>query len=63
MGGDKDRVDGLARDDEFTDLPLLARVEQARLGVGEGRMALVEAGPILRVVWDFEFRIWLRRDS
>jgi hypothetical protein len=57
---DWDGDDGLARDGEFTDFPFLARGEQVRVGVGEGRMALVEAGPILRVVWDFEFCIWLR---
>ena len=39
-------------------VPFLARVGQGRLRVGEGRIALVEAGPILRMDWDFGFLIW-----
>jgi hypothetical protein len=58
VGRDLDGADGLTWDGEFADLPFLARAEQARLGVWEGSMAVVEAGPILRVVWDLGFRIW-----
>jgi hypothetical protein len=47
----------LARDDEFSDDPFWAPGEQVRPGVGEGRIAAVEAGPILRMVLDFGFRI------
>jgi hypothetical protein len=32
------------RDGEFSDLPFLARGKQVRLGVGEGRIVLVELG-------------------
>ena len=50
--------DGSARDGECLDGPFLARGGQVRLGALEGRLALVEAGPILRGDFGFGFRIW-----
>jgi len=50
---DWDTDAGLAPDGEFSDVPFWTPGEQLRPGVGEGRIEVVEAGPILRMVLDF----------